>query len=122
MKATLLICGICVSIFAIILDRHDESHNVGVGYFLLASSMILASALSRSEGLGDDRYRSMQHVYSALASGPIDMESLIKRLSGENDRSALEYYQAVIGRMLARRQIVICDGLVTLGEGMIHDA
>ena len=123
MKITLFICGLCVSLSAIIVDLQSKVAGVGVGYFLLAGSMILASALWRSEGLGEDRFRAMQRVYSALASGPIDMESLIKRLAGESYSSALEeYYQAIIGRMLARRQLLICDGLVTLGDGISHDA
>src|SRR5688572_16554458 len=84
LNRTPVICGVCVSLSAIIVDLQSKVEKVGVGYFLLAGSMILASALWRSEGLGEDRFRSIQRVYSVLASGPIDMESLIKRLTGEN--------------------------------------
>ena len=47
------------------------------------------------------------------------MERLMKRLVENNtDMGTLEYYQSIIGRMLAKRMIVISNGLVTIGEGI----
>ena len=118
MKITLFILAIFVGCLAIIFDLQDTHVEISVGFFILPSAMFLAAALWKAEPIGDDRFRSMQKVFSVLAEEPIAMDILIKRLVGDERNDAIsEYYESVIGRMLARRQLIIINGLVAIGYG-----
>ena len=118
MRITLFICGLLVGFLAILTDVQGRAESE-TGYFLLAGATILASALWRSDGLDQNRCRAMRHVYSALAAGPLDMDSLMKQVVEDSGGGDLrEYYEAIVGRMLAKRQLVLREGLVTIGDGV----
>jgi len=119
MKITLFSIGLIVAIIAIIIDGQGNLRVAGIGYFILSSSLFLSSAIWRSDTISNNYCRSIQKVYSVLSEGDLDMERLMKRLVENNtDMGTLEYYQSIIGRMLAKRMIVISNGLVTIGEGI----
>lgn len=119
MKITLFIIGLIVAAIAFIMDVQDDVKPAGMGYFLLSGAMLIASAIWKTDMITKDYCRAMQRVYAALAQGPMEMDELMEKLVGHsNDPSAYEHYQAAIGRMLSKRQLIIHDGKVTIGEGM----
>ena len=119
MKVTLFIVGLIVASMAFIIDMQDDTKPAGMGYFLLSGAMLIASAIWRTDMITKDYCRAMQRIYAALAQGPMEMDALMQKLVGQsNDPSAYEHYQAAIGRMLSKRQLVVRDGQVTIGEGI----
>jgi hypothetical protein len=118
MKITLFIFGLLVALIAVIIDLQSNIRVASIGYFLLSGAMMISSAIWRTDSVNDNYCRSMHKVFSALAEGGIDMDSLMKRLViNTDDIGTSEYYQVVIGRMLSKRQIIIDNGLVMIGEG-----
>lgn len=119
MKVALFIIGLSIAGIAFIIDLQDDIKAASIGYFLLAGAMLISSAIWKADIINNGYFKSMQKVYAALAEGPMDMDALMKKVVGfSNDPSVYEDYQAVIGRMLSKRQIVIRDSLVTIGEGI----
>jgi len=119
MKITIFFIGLLVAVIAIIIDAQDGIRVASIGYFLLSSAMMISAAIWRPDIISDNHYRAIQKVYSALAEGGLDMDTLLKRMVGNNtDMGTSEFYQATIGRMLSKRQIIIQDGLVTIGDGI----
>jgi hypothetical protein len=119
MKVTLFVIGLSIAGIAFIIDLQDDMKAVSVGYFLLAGAMLISAAIWKTDLINNGYFKSMQKVYAALAEGPMDMDALVKKVVGQNiDPSEIEHYRAVIGRMLSKRQIIIKDSLVTIGEGI----
>lgn len=118
MKITFFVIGLFVAVIAIIIDTQNGRGD-SMGYFLLSSAMMISSAIWKTDRANVDYYRSMQKVYTSLAEGAIDMDTLMQRVMSNSKAQVLsEHYQAVIGRMLSKRQIIIINGLVTIGDGV----
>jgi hypothetical protein len=117
MKIILLVLGLVVAVFAFVVDLKSDTPAAGFGYFVLAGSMFLAAGLCKSDDRTDDRFRATQEIYTSLARKPLAMADLLKVLTGDDVYSyRRDQYQAVIGRMLVSRQLVIRKGLVALNE------
>ena len=115
MKITLFSLGLSLVVIICVLDI---SLNVSLGYFVLASVMLLAAAFWKSEGLSDHKLVVIQRVYSILAPAPITMDGLLEKLIGDDyNQSIKSSYQAILGDMLVQRLIVMHNGLVTIGDG-----
>lgn len=119
MKVTLFIIGLSIAGIAFIVELQDDVKPLGLGFFILAGTMLIAAALWKTDMITNGYFKSVQRVYNALAQGPMEMDDLMQKLAGHgNDPAAYQNYQEVIGRMLSKRQIVIKDTLVTIGEGV----
>lgn len=119
MKVTLFVIGLSIAGIAFIVEIQDDVKPLGLGHFILASVMLISSAIWKTDLINNGYFKSMQKVYAALAEGPMDMDALVKKVVGQNiDPSEIEHYRAVVGRMLSKRQIIIKDSLVTIGEGI----
>lgn len=119
MKVTLFIIGLSIAGIAFIVELQDDVKPLGLGFSILAGTMLIAAAIWRTDMISSGYFKSVQRVYNALAHGPMEIDDLMQKLAGHgNDPSAYQNYQEVIGRMLCKRQIVIKDSMVTIGDGV----
>lgn len=118
MKTTFFVLSLVVAVIAIFIDL-GHGRGGSIGFFLLSSAMMISSVLCKTEHSTEEYCRSMHKVYSSLAGGAIDMETLMKRVTANCSSLVLsEHYKFVIGRMLSKRQIIIVNGMVIIGDGI----
>lgn len=111
MKIALFTIGLCLTLVIFLIGLNGK---LELGYFLVAASMILASALWKAEEYSERQLVVMQKVYGIVGAYPITMEALVDRITDDNNTEFRSLYLSTIGLMLVKRMIVMRDGLVTL--------
>lgn len=111
MKIALFTIGLCLTLVIFLIGLNGK---LELGYFLVAASMILASALWKAEEYSERQLVVMQKVYGIVGAYPITMEALVARITDDNNTEFRNLYLSTIGLMLVKRMIVMRDGLVTL--------
>ena len=116
MRGTLVTVALTLLAVVVIADLGDEV-DVGWGYFLVVSALVLAAAVWKPSPLEGSVTRRVYDIYEALSGEPLSVEELLQKVTGGNvEYDAANGYRSTIARMIMDGNLVIADGKVEVAR------
>lgn len=120
MKVALVVMGVLFAFISLLIDQSAQS-SAQLGYFLVASTLILSGALWK-EAEHDKEAVDAFHfskIVECLAAGPMEMESLATKASGGFNAAS---YREAIGQLLLQGHLIIQNGKIALSDRLCSSA